>query len=141
MDDKEDISGTNEYSLDAIKAEFLKSAPSFAREDASIAIGTITEMQNKGRLRNGLYYIVLVDLIGSTKYSAEYGNDRMSKRVIAFVDESVKALKDPDIRNTGIFLKDIGDAALFIFQHFPDIIKWRTNFQNHLDKLFEDGDP
>jgi class 3 adenylate cyclase len=95
----------------------------------------VIQLQSQGIIRNGIYYIVLCDLVASTKYSAEKGNKLMNQRIQSFVLQSFQALTESKIINTAIFLKEIGDAVLFIFQHFPDILKWRDNFQRRLDIL------
>lgn len=130
---KKEISDSLHYDIFKIKNEFLKYAPGYAKHEASQALDKIFELQSQGVLRNGIYYIVLVDLVGSTKFSAEYGNAKMSERVRTFVTASFNALSQSKIKNTGIFLKEIGDAVLFVFQHFPDILKWRDNLQRYLD--------
>ncbi len=129
---KEDILSTQYYDLDKIRIEFLKYAPAYAKNEASQALDKIFELQSQGVIRDGIYYIVLVDLVGSTKYSAEHGNAKMTERIRTFVTYSFNALTASKIRNTGIFLKEIGDAVLFVFQHFPDILKWRDNLKLEL---------
>lgn len=121
------------YDLEKIRSEFLRYAPSYARNEASGALDKIFELQSQGIIRDGIYYIVLVDLVGSTKYAAEHGNMKMTERIKNFVTSSFNAMSDAKIRNNGIFLKEIGDAVLFIFQHFPDILKWRAKLQEHLN--------
>jgi class 3 adenylate cyclase len=90
-------------------------------------------LQSKGIIRDGIYYIVLVDIVGSTKFAAEFGNIKLSKRIKKCVTYSFKAMSESKIKNNGIFLREIGDAVLFIFQHFPDILKWHNNLQKYLD--------
>ena len=101
----------------------------------------VIELQSQGVIRNGIYYIALADLVGSTKYSAEHGNTRMNMRIKHFVTSSFQALKISNIINTAIFLKEIGDAVLFVFQHFPDILKWRDNFHRLLNPSTEVIEP
>jgi class 3 adenylate cyclase len=119
-------------SLNEIQAEFLKYAPAYAQKEAAQAILKVSELQAQGIIRDGLLYIVLVDLAGSTKYLAEYGNEKASKRIQYFITSSFNALNNVEIRNVGLFLKEIGDAVLFIFQHFPDFLKWRSMLDNFL---------
>jgi len=130
---KKKVVKSTHYDIYAIKHEFLKYAPGYALVEAEEALEYIMQLQSQGLLRNGIYYIVLVDLVGSTKFSAEYGNSEMAIRVRAFVTASFQSLPMSRISNTGIFLKEIGDAVLYVFQHFPDILKWRHNFQRILD--------
>ena len=65
----------------------------------------------------------------------------MSERIRTFVTYSFNALTASKIRNTGIFLKEIGDAVLFVFQHFPDILKWRDELQKFLTIFEKFQDP
>lgn len=141
MKSKEELLQTQYYDLDEIQSEFLKYAPAYAKKDASQALRKVIELQSQGIIRNGIYYIVLVDLVGSTKYAAEHGNIKMNERIEFFVTYSFQALTASNIANTAIFLKEIGDAVLFVFQHFPDILKWRDNLQKYLNTLAKVTDP
>lgn len=132
---KKELLSLQYYDLDEIQQEFLKYAPAYARNEASQALRKVIELQSQGIIRNGIYYIVLVDLVGSTKFSAEYGNVKMDERIKYFVTFSFQALAASEIANTAIFLKEIGDAVLFVFQHFPDILKWRNEFQKQLNLI------
>ena len=138
---KDDLLGMQYYDLDKIRSEFLKYAPAYARDEASSALNKIFELQSQGIIRDGIYYIVLVDIVGSTKFAAEFGNLKLSERIKTFVTYSFNALSESKIKNNGIFLREIGDAVLFIFQHFPDILKWRDNFQKYLDVFGKIKDP
>lgn len=120
-----DLTRVRYNDLDKIKQEFLKYAPAYAIDEAKQAIDKIYELQSQGVIRSGLYYVVLVDLVGSTKFAADHGNDAASGRVQFFVSSSFRALNECDLRNVGLFVKEIGDAVLFVFQHFVDILRWR----------------
>ena len=128
------------HDFEKIRSEFLKYAPAYAQEEARQAIGKVIELQSQGLLRNGIYYITLVDLVGSTKYAAEHGNERMNERIKTFVRFTFDALTVSKLTNTAIFLKEIGDAVLLIFQHFPDILKWSDNLHQYL-ALFDKPEP
>ena len=141
MKSKKELLQLKYYDLDEIQSEFLKYAPAYAQAEASEALQKVIQLQSQGIIRNGIYYIVLVDLVGSTKYSAEKGNQQMGERIEYFVTHSFQALTESNITNTAIFLKEIGDAVLFVFQHFPDILKWRDNFQKRLDIMGKYTDP
>lgn len=138
---KEELLRLQYYDLDQIRYEFLKYAPAYAKAEASSALDKIFELQSQGIIRDGIYYIVLVDIVGSTKFAAEYGNLKLSERIKTFVTFSFNALSESKIKNNGIFLREIGDAVLFIFQHFPDILKWRDNLQKYLDIFCTTNDP
>jgi len=128
-----DLLNTQYYALEEIQTEFLKYAPAYAQEEAKEAIAKVMDLQMQGVLRNGLYYIVLADLVGSAKYSVAHGNDALSKRIENFVVSSFNALNEVRITNVGLFVKEIGDAVLFVFQHFPDILLWSSSFRRWLD--------
>jgi class 3 adenylate cyclase len=140
MEENEDFKNTAYHDLEEIQSEFLKYAPAYAQNEAREAIGKIIELQSQGLLRNGIYYITLVDLVGSTKYAAEYGNDKINQRIKILVKYSFDALTISNLTNAAIFLKEIGDAVLLIFQHFPDVLKWRSNLQEYLN-IFDKPEP
>jgi len=119
--------------IEEIKREFLKYAPAYAQKEAAQAIDKISELQSQGLIRNGLYYVVLVDLVGSTKFAAEHGNEKAIERIRFFVTSSFRALNEANVKNVALFVKEIGDAVLLIFQHFPDILSWRASFAAGLE--------
>jgi class 3 adenylate cyclase len=138
---KDELLRMKYYDLDKIRSEFLRYAPAYARNEASSALNKVFELQSQGIIRDGIYYIVLVDIVGSTKFAAEFGNIKLNERIKIFVTYSFNALSASQIKNNGIFLREIGDAVLFIFQHFPDILKWRDNLQKFLDIFGTIKDP
>jgi class 3 adenylate cyclase len=131
------LTDTSYYELDEIKREFLKYAPAYARDEARQAIERIYDLQRQGVLRSGLYYIVLMDLVGSTKFAAEHGNKLAGERIQSFITSSFRALNDAHVANISLFVKEIGDAVLFVFQHFPDALKWRAAFDWYLSPDFK----
>lgn len=70
--------------------------------------------------------------MGSTQFAATRGNQEVDQRVRNFVVSSFNALNGANLKNVGLFVKEIGDAVLFIFQHFPDVIRWRAEFDKWL---------
>jgi len=127
------------YDLEKIQTEFIKYAPAYAQEEAKVAIAKVMDLQMQGVIRAGLYYIVLVDLVGSTEYGVRHGNEKLAGRIQKFVTCSFNALNDSEIRNVALFIKEIGDAVLFIFQHFPDVLIWNSKFRECLG-IFEHND-
>ncbi|TKJ39297.1 MAG: hypothetical protein CEE38_00710 [Planctomycetes bacterium B3_Pla] len=127
------------YDLDKIQTEFIKYAPAYAQREAQEAIVKVMDLQKQGVIRDGLYYIVLVDLVSSTEYGAKHGNEELAGRIQKFVTSSFNALNDSEIRNVALFIKEIGDAVLFVFQHFPDVLLWNSKFREWLN-LFEHND-
>ena len=127
--------------LDDVQLEFLKYAPAYAQSEAREAIYRISELQSQGVIKDGVYYIVLADLVGSTKYGAANGNPALKKRIENFVHSSFGAFNDIQVRNVGLFVKEIGDAVLFVFQHFPDVLLWVDSFRKYLDLLSRSDEP
>ncbi len=123
-----EIRSISYYPLDDIQREFLKYAPAYAQKEAQEAIYKVMDLQMQGVLRDGLYYIVLVDLVASTKYGILHGNQKLAERIKRFVTYSFNSFNEARIRNAGLFVKEIGDAVLFVFQHFPDVLRWRHQF-------------
>ena len=118
--------------LDEIQKEFLKYAPAYAQQEAAEAIWKVRELQSQGVIRDGVYYIVLMDLVGSTKFAAENGNDAAKIRIEQFISASFAALNEAPKKNLGLFIKEIGDAVLYIFQHFPDVLCWKAALDKEL---------
>lgn len=118
--------------LEDIRKEFMRFAPAYAQEEAEEALDRITELQGQGLVRSGLYYVVLVDVVGSTAYMAEHGNFAADKRIEHFVTGALNAIGQTALTNTAIFLRDIGDAVLLIFQCFPDILRWQAQLESYL---------
>src|SRR5438132_4677860 len=98
----DDLTSTSYYPLDEIKREFLKYAPAYAQDEARIAIEKITELQNQRLLGNGLYYVVLMDLVGSTKYAAEFGNKASIERIEFFILHALQAINHTNVSNISL---------------------------------------
>jgi hypothetical protein len=69
---------------------------------------------------------VLVDLVGSTKFMTERGNEIGAKRIEYFVRAAWASISGITLRNMAIPIKEIGDAVLLLFQTFPDVIAWQS---------------
>lgn len=119
-------------SLDDVRAEFKRFAPHYAQEEAEAAFERVQELQQQGLLRPGLYYIVLVDLVGSTAFMIEHGNEEGARRIEFFIRSTIGAISSVSLRNLAIFVKEIGDAALLLFQTFPDVLAWQTELDKEL---------
>jgi class 3 adenylate cyclase len=84
-------------------------------------------------IQDGIYYIVLADLVGSTKFGAQMGDAALTARVSAFVEASKEALKNAKMSaNSGRFVKQVGDGVLLLFNHFPDVVQWHMEFHGSL---------
>ena len=107
------------------KSEALSNVPIYAKEEAFEAIMKIKKLEDEKFFQPGLYYIVLVDLAHSTKASAELGPETNRQRIELFIKYTIKALSEIELSNSrDFFVKEIGDASLFIFSNFNDILKW-----------------
>jgi class 3 adenylate cyclase len=126
---KETLLRTQYVDLSEIETEFLKYAPGYAIKEATQAIIRVRELQSQGILRTGVYYLVLVDLVGSTKFTAKHGNNKASEGIQYFVTSSFNGLNDATLKNIGLFVKEIGDAVLFLFSHFTDVLSWLYRFR------------
>jgi hypothetical protein len=88
------------------------------------AIQRVSEMEIEESLLPGLYYIVLIDLVGSTEASSKLTPEENILRTQKFIDstkDAQKKIKHPERTH---FIKDIGDASLFVFSNFKDILEW-----------------
>jgi class 3 adenylate cyclase len=124
-----------DFDLTPVAREFWNYAPAYAKSEARQAIERVQELQIQGFLRNGVYYVVLSDIVGATRMAAKIGNEAMAQRIEFFVRHSLIALSQIQLVNVGVFLKEIGDAVLFVFAHFPDILRWHDSLRSYLNVL------
>jgi hypothetical protein len=115
--------------------------PSYARRPALQAIAKVREMEETNLFRPGLYYIVLADLSGSTESSRVLGKDDNTKRVEWFVTACVEALGQFKVRNYFQFVKEIGDATLFIFSSFEDVLDWSESVELLWESYSDEYEP
>lgn len=102
----------------------LRQIPIYARAPAVDAIMKVREMERESLFRPGLYYIVLVDLVGNTAFNAKYGDAEGDLRIEWFHTSVIEAIGQIDLENYVAFNKTIGDASLLIFSSFKDVYKW-----------------
>ncbi len=82
---------------------------------------------------DGIYYIVLADLIGSTGFGVSAGDDALRDRIDYFAEAANKAIENAKkSSNSGRFIKQVGDGILVLFKHFPDIVQWQMEFDGLL---------
>jgi hypothetical protein len=116
---------TKDFSkLTGLSRETLEMIPAKARDGAAAAVQKIRVLERHSQLRPGVYYIVLVDLCGSTNSLDKLGQNLGTQRIQAFVLSSIQALDKVKLRSTALPLKDAGDAMLFIFTSFSDVVDW-----------------
>lgn len=80
-------------------------------------------------LKNGLYYIVLIDISGSSIASDQMYQSKYPGWINDFTRLTKKAL-DFSHRNDAAYGLSCGDGSLFLFRNFDDILEWRTNTTN-----------
>ena len=84
---------------------------------------------------DGIYYIVMADLVGSSGYTTKMGNDAGIARSEEFKRAVMQACEHALFAwpgHTGVFVKTVGDAVLLVFKHFPDIVQWYLEFDGVL---------
>jgi len=121
-----------EIDLEKIQEEFLQFAPAYVRGPGAIAIQNLIKMNQQNLVPDGLYYLVLTDLVGSTEFAKKHGNSKLTDRIKNFIHSSVMAMNTFRLRSKGLFIKEIGDAVLFLFSNFRDILEWNVNFRGLL---------
>lgn len=107
--------------------------PGYAMEAALQAIAKVRDLEDKHLFRPGLYYIALTDLTASTVASAHLSADLNQRRIEAFITATVEALGSIHLRNYAQFVKEIGDASLFLFSSFEDLHDWWKATQENLE--------
>lgn len=95
-------------------------------------LNSLDEAGKKYELNNGLYYIVLIDLSGSTKAAGKISGAEYPKWIEGFIKIIRDALNFTH-KNIAIYVKSIGDGSLFLFGNFDDIVNWRSNVYNLCD--------
>lgn len=130
-----------------ISKDGLNHIPGYARRAALEAIKKVRDLEKANLFRPGLYYVVLIDLVGSTKASLHLGHELNKRRIETFIAATVEALGQISPQNYVQFVKEIGDASLFIFSSFHDLYSWwqkaEENFEaynqeiEHEDELEE----
>jgi hypothetical protein len=115
----------------------LEHLPPYAFNAALNAILKVKALEESRLLREGLCYIVLTDLSGATISSARLGKEETIERIESFLQAAMFALQDIEFTNVAFFLKDVGDAALFIFSAFVDVLEWHDRFNEHLNRSNE----
>jgi len=98
--------------------------PVYARNAALSAIAKVRELEEQNLFRPGLYYIALIDLSASTVASAHLSPEINKRRIETFITATVEALGSIELKNYAQFVKEIGDASLFLFSSFDDLYRW-----------------
>jgi class 3 adenylate cyclase len=113
---------------------YLKNIPAYALANMDHDVENLSHIHQAKQINNGIYYTVLVDLVGSTRYLASNGNEKAGQRIINFVQAGVSTFINCEKVNKAYFLKEIGDSILFIFTHASDIVKWHEAFTSKLNE-------
>lgn len=111
------------------KLEFEHVSQKAVLEDA---IRQVRSLRQRRKIEPGLFYIVFVDLIGSSIASSKIGPEENQKRIKYFIKLAKQALpKKP--RSYSVFVKAIGDGALFLFTNFEDVKDWANKMDEWCD--------
>lgn len=121
--------------LSGLPASSLELIPIYARPGAAAAMRRVQELYRATLLRPGVYYIVLVDLCGSTEALQTLGQTLGVARIQAFILATVQALQETALESVALPLKEAGDAMLFIFASFSDVTAWWHRLQSELDEM------
>lgn len=79
--------------------------------------------------KDGLYYLVLIDMIGSTRYLSEYGNAAAMSRIQRLMKGIRLVCDNLSYEKKVCFLKEVGDAALLSFEAFADVVRFREGWE------------
>lgn len=90
----------------------------------------VVEAGKKHNLRDGLYYVIVIDLAGSTSTASKMDGTAFNGWIKEFIKITKEALSAGN-RNLSVFVKSVGDGALFLFRNFDDILDWK----NKVDEL------
>lgn len=132
----DDVGGLERYLN--LPAGSLASIPIYARVPAVDAIIKLQKIEKSSLFRPGLYYIVLVDLVGQTQFNQSYGDAEGTLRIEWFQTCVISTIGEIDIENYVAFSKTIGDAALIIFSSFRDVLKWSRKLTENLKALSQE---
>jgi hypothetical protein len=91
--------------------------------------GTNKKAGPKSTPKDGLYYLLLIDMIGSTRYLAEHGNQRTVARINQMMRGIKKGCEIGNYDKDVFFLKEIGDAALLAFEGFNDLLEFHRSWE------------
>jgi len=118
--------------LNKHKSTKFKISKSEIFSDEKSIENTVNTVKRMGRAKNlpaGLYYIVLIDLVGSSTASSKISPEDNKKRIKEYIKFTKQALpKKPN--NFLTFVKSIGDASLFLFTNFKDILNWSVSIDS-----------
>ena len=129
----DDVSGLERY-LNLPEGS-LKQIPIYARAPAVDAIMKVREMESSSLFRPGLYYIVLADLVGNTRFNATYGDAEGDVRTQWFHTCVIESLGEIVLENYVAFSKTIGDASLLMFSSFKDVFQWSARLDHNLESM------
>ena len=94
-------------------------------------IPELKSLKTKEKFKPGLYYLVWADLSDSTKSSEKLTPEDFEKKVTKFISLTKESMPK-QLKNSAYFVKDIGDASLFLFNNFLDILKWKQDLEKKM---------
>lgn len=121
--------------LTGLGTETLELIPIYARPGAASAIRRVQELARQSVLRPGVYYVVLCDLCGSTIALEKLGQELGVARIQGFVLATIQALDKVRLDSVALPLKEAGDAMIFLFTSFKDVLSWWNRLQSELTEM------
>jgi len=122
--------------VDNISKQVLKKSKNTFPSKQSLVDNSIKQIHNlrdKKEIKPGLYYIVFIDLTGSSVASSKIGPEENKKRIDHYISLTQKALPKQPL-SLSVFIKSIGDGALFLFSNFEDIKNWSNEVERFCDE-------
>ena len=99
----------------------------------------IRKLEEENQIQSGLYYIVLIDLVGSTNAAGKMDPQENIERINKFIGFTKSAINN-NSRNKIEHLLQIKDASLILFCNFEDILDWYKKISELLQKFNDECD-
>ncbi len=96
----------------------------------------IKKLQKDKGLKPGLYFILLIDLVGSTYAASQMDANDNIRRIRQFITFTKQSINKKS-RNKIKYLVQQKDASLIIFSNFDDILDWFKKITKLLQKYNE----
>lgn len=90
------------------------------------------------RPRDGVYYLVLIDLVGSTAMMVTLGEVAGIQKILRFTGRLRYLILARNYVSEARFVKEIGDAGLMAFQNKEDVYRFLQywNIENRIGESF-----
>jgi len=99
----------------------------------------IRKLEEEKKVEPGLYYIVLIDLVGSTAAAGQLDPQENIDRNNKFIEFTRNAINN-NSRNSINYLLQQKDASLILFSNFEDILDWQKQVMESLKNYNDECD-